>query len=110
MEWLAWTKDDLGVQNLTVMSLTLDGDGHLWISSGHLYMGGGHGLSRFDGAAWTVFDSRNSGLPHPWVRSVALDHEGYLWVGTDSGLARFDGQEHWQVHDINNSGLPDDSV
>lgn len=47
------------------------------------------------------------GLPQNLVTSAVQTRDGYLWFGTESGLARFDG-ERFQVFDtINTPGLAD---
>lgn len=47
------------------------------------------------------------GLPQNIVTSAVQTHEGYLWFGTQSGLARFDG-ERFQIFDTANTpALPD---
>jgi hypothetical protein len=62
---------------------------------------------------WTIYDTRNSGLPYNGVTALAIDAEGILWVGTGrwwahtgGGLAKFDGT-NWTVYNASNSGLPD---
>ena len=37
--------------------------------------------------------SESSGLPQPYVYSLAQDHTGHLWIGTGEGLSRFDGND-----------------
>lgn len=34
---------------------------------------------------------KSQGLVHPFIRSVAQDHQGYMWIGTSEGLHRYDG-------------------
>ena len=109
VEWVRFTKSDVGVPDLLVWSLAPDSHGGLWISSGHPNQGDGHGLVRFDGSEWSVFDTRNSGLPDDWVRSLAVDREGNLWIGTGHGLARFDGED-WEVYDRDDFDLQVDWV
>ncbi|GAB5534677.1 MAG: hypothetical protein Rubg2KO_09260 [Rubricoccaceae bacterium] len=56
--------------------------------------------------AQPVFESVNraSGLPSDYINGIYQDRFGFLWFGTDSGLARYDGQrvETFTVDD----GLP----
>ena len=56
-------------------------------SNDSIWMGGPRGVVRrsADGKV-RKFDTRD-GLPHLFVRSLALDHTGVLWVGTNSGFA-----------------------
>lgn len=48
------------------------------------------------------------GLPQLSLLSMAVDRDGLLWVGTESGLARFDGEHFrsWNIRD----GLESDDV
>jgi hypothetical protein len=62
---------------------------------------------------WTIYDTRNSGLPYNGVTALAVDARGTIWVGTGrwwahagGGLAEFDGT-NWAVYNASNSGLPD---
>jgi hypothetical protein len=47
------------------------------------------GAYRFDGEAWTRFDT-NDGLAADDVRSVAVGADGVVWFGTSQGVSRFD--------------------
>lgn len=48
-----------------------------------------------DGYSMRIWQTED-GLPQNTVTSAVQTHDGYLWFGTDSGLARFDG-ERFQV-------------
>jgi ligand-binding sensor domain-containing protein len=48
------------------------------------------GLARFDGRAWQAI-TRDAGLPHGEVHTLAADDDGGVWVGTAGGVARHDG-------------------
>src|SRR5262245_22746553 len=52
------------------------------------------GVSAFAISRWQTED----GLPQNAVNAILQSREGYLWVGTDSGLARFDGERFTQPH------------
>lgn len=45
------------------------------------------------------------GLPSNHVKAIAQDSEGVLWFGTDSGLAKYDGQRTQKI-----LGLPSDQI
>lgn len=50
-----------------------------------------HGLARWDGAGWTMFDSRN-GLPDIDFTPLLFDTRGSLWLGTyGQGISRWNG-------------------
>jgi diguanylate cyclase (GGDEF)-like protein len=93
------TDDTLG----TVFALMQDSAGILWV-------GGDHGLTRFDtddlSSDAMTYDpaSPDSGWPHS-VRAIVQDSDDQLWVGTyGGGLSRLDAEtnsfEHF-VHDEN---------
>ena len=64
----------------------------------------GHTVARFDGAAWTTYNSSNSGLPDSSVLAIAIDRDGSKWFGTEGGgVAHFDGA-NWTVY--TNAGCP----
>jgi ligand-binding sensor domain-containing protein len=66
----------------------------------------GGGLVQFDGETWTVYNTKNSGLPSNDAEDgLAIDSHGTIWVGTRGGLAKFD-KETWTVYNTENSGLP----
>jgi len=68
-----------GLTNLSVLALTQDLDGFLWV-------GTENGLFRFDGNRFQQF-SLNEGLPGLFVYTLTGSSDGTLWVGTDQGLA-----------------------
>jgi len=37
---------------------------------------------KFDGQAWIVYKTGNSGLPCNAIRVLAFDAQGNLWIGT----------------------------
>ena len=47
---------------------------------------------------WT----ENNGLPQNNIQAIVQDLTGYLWIGTESGLARFDGN-NFRVFDSDNT-------
>jgi hypothetical protein len=58
---------------------------------------------------WTVYNTRNSGLPSDSVRALAIDRQGRVWAGTDQGAALLqDGA--WITYTARNSGLVSNSV
>ncbi len=64
-----------------ITTMVVDGNDNIWL-------GGPRGVVRrsADGKV-RRFDTAD-GLPHIFVRSLALDHNGILWSGTNSGFAR----------------------
>ncbi len=80
-----WQTDE-GLPDNRVQAIAQTRDGYLWV-------GTGHGLARFDGMNFTVFDARNTPeLKNPSITALCLDRKGVLWIGTDGGgLLSFNG-------------------
>ena len=76
-----YTVDD-GLAGDEVSAILQDSRGFLWIATDN-------GLSRFDGARFTGYDTLQ-GLPSPHVNVLAEDVAGGLLAGTTAGLARLD--------------------
>jgi len=75
-----------GPQYNAFYSIAIDENNIKWIGT---KIGG---LVKFDGVEWTVFDTKNSPLPHNYVWSVALDKNENKWLGTiGGGIVKFDG-------------------
>jgi ligand-binding sensor domain-containing protein len=110
--WTVYNDSISGLRYKGVWSIAIDGSGNPWIGtffSGSSLHTSVFGLAKFDGTAWRVYDTSNSGLPDNWVSSIAIDGSGNKWIGTNGGLAKFDGAA-WTVYDTSNSGLPDNRV
>ena len=71
----------------------------------------GLGLTRFDGNAWTTYNSNNSPLPSDCFWDVQVDADNRIWIATagDVGLVCFDGTA-WATYDTDNSGIAFDEV
>jgi ligand-binding sensor domain-containing protein len=77
-----------GMPHSLATAVAQTADGYLWTSSQE-------GLSRFDGAAFTTYDHRQTeGIPVNQFMALAADHEGTLWAGTrNRGVLRLvDGE------------------
>ena len=64
-------------------------------SDGYLWSASQEGLSRFDGAGFTIYDHRKTeGIPANTFTALAVDTAGTLWIGTrDRGVLHLvDGQ------------------
>jgi len=67
-------------------------------------------IIKYDGSAWTVYNSTNSGLVDNIIWAVKVDSSGNLWIGTDGhSLIKFDGST-WTTYSTSNSGLPSNAV
>src|SRR5215469_3150815 len=72
-------KTDRGLSDNAVAAVTQTHDGYLWA-------GTYGGLVRFDGVAFTPFNSVNEpGLPSDRITALFEDTSGTLWIGHESG-------------------------
>jgi len=75
---------DNGLSHESVINITKDLDGFLWI-------GTGDGLNRFDGVSFKIFrhdPNREQTIPGNYIAGTTLDKKGYLWIATNYGLCR----------------------
>lgn len=72
-----------GLPQSSILAITQTRDGYLWL-------GTQHGLVRFDGRAFKVYDRRSAPeMSSDYVLALGEDPAGNLWVGTlDGGLMR----------------------
>ncbi|MCB1037512.1 MAG: diguanylate cyclase [Acidobacteria bacterium] len=79
-----WTTVD-GLPQNAVTAVHGSPEGYLWI-------GTQEGLTRFDGARFTVFHQRNTEafLDH-FISALEVTKDGTLWIGTRRGLLRYAG-------------------
>ncbi len=76
-----WTSDS-GLPQNSITAMIQARDGYIWL-------GTQEGLVRFDGARFTIFDTRNTkALNDDWVQALLESRDGTLWIGTVTGLAR----------------------
>jgi signal transduction histidine kinase/ligand-binding sensor domain-containing protein len=87
-----WQTQD-GWQPGPVTSIVQSGDGYLWL-------GTYHGLVRYDGIRFTVFDSINTpDLPNGAITSLHEGSDGSLWIGHETGhLTRFSNGQFQSIN------------
>ena len=74
----SWQTDE-GLPNNSVEAIAQTQDGYLWV-------GTPTGLARFDGVAFTVFDTNNTpSLKDHWITALCPSRDGCLWIGTAGG-------------------------
>jgi len=72
-------QEEQGLPNNTVRKIVRTRDGYLWL-------GTQEGLVRFDGIAFTTFDTRTTpALTHGSVWALLEGRDGSLWIGTNGG-------------------------
>jgi len=71
---------------------------------GYLWLGTYHGLVRFDGVRFTVYNSGNTpGLVNGLITALHEDAQGALWIGHETGqVTRFAG-DHFEPLVLSNS-------
>ena len=81
--WRNFTGKD-GLPTYGVTEMYQDGKGHLWV-------GVGPGMTRYDGTHFTTFGA-SAGFAMGSVSCFGVDRHGNMWIGTnDDGVVRFDG-------------------
>jgi ligand-binding sensor domain-containing protein len=66
-------------------------------SDGMVWIGTTCGLVKFDASGrLSVFNSKNTPLPHDTINVIRFDNKGVLWVGTEGAIASYDGRS-WRV-------------
>ncbi|HET6842355.1 MAG TPA: response regulator [Candidatus Angelobacter sp.] len=74
-----------GLLNGAIMTIVGDRAGHVWI-------GGGAGMTRFDEGHFTTLTQKN-GLPGASISGIVEDDEGFFWLAGSLGILRVDPQE-----------------
>jgi len=73
--------DLLGISSAEIYGIAIDGSNNKWLGSAE-------GLVKFDGINFTVFNTKNSGIPTNSVERIAIDKNGIFWLA-NSGLTRY---------------------
>src|SRR5689334_2238827 len=85
-----WTHQD-GLPDDRVTAILQTGDGYLWAATPH-------GLARFDGKTFTVFDHLNTpGFVEDDCLSLAEDSQTNLWISTRYHLFRKTGDQFTRI-------------
>ncbi len=100
---------EVGLASNYINAIAIDEEGNKWFGTGNKLFGTHGGVSKFDGANWTTYNTSTSGLAHNYVNAIAIDEEGNKWFGTQGGVSKFDGT-NWTTYNISNSGLASNSV
>ncbi|BCX04602.1 MAG: hypothetical protein KatS3mg053_2540 [Candidatus Roseilinea sp.] len=113
-----------GLAHDQVNDIIIDSAGRGWIACGSYLQGGlnvvdiGTSLTSRGDDIWATFATTNSGLPDPYVTSVALDSNVLAWLGTQNGAAVLNyggtpfnrNDDVWTVFNTSNSGLAYNAV
>ena len=75
----------------------------------NVWMGGTHGLLKYDGQKFTLYNTQNTPMPKSSVFSIAIDSQNNVWFAScdidTGGIVKYDGIE-WTVYTPDNSILP----
>ena len=101
------TRDGLSTNFIARDGIAEDNKGNLWIGTTYNNQSGPPGITRFDGASFSVLSDRvfsgvadlyaQGGANSNRIMSVIADREGALWIGTEMGLVRYDGADFEMV-------------
>jgi ligand-binding sensor domain-containing protein len=100
--WKTYDKQNSTIPTNSLLKVRADKLNNKWIATS-LY-----GLIKFDGSAFTVYNTSNSGIPDNAINDIYIT-DSYLWIGTSSGIGRFDGSS-WKVFNTSNSQIPDNNI
>ncbi len=73
--------------NGSISSMTIDGEGNIWLGTSKGFVAQYEGLLKFDGLNWTIFNSMPTGFNMPLAFSeLVADENGTVWMGGSPGL------------------------
>jgi ligand-binding sensor domain-containing protein len=103
VNWVRFDLSNSGITSSEVISLSIDVDNSVWLSSlGHPVFGGQSGVSHFDGSNWTTYNTNNSELPAN-APVIVVQNNGIKWFVSGFAAARFNGS-NWNVLSIPHDG------
>ena len=98
-----------GLTSNLISAIAIDKSGNTWVGS-KVNDGSGYGVSKFNGASWTPYNTSTWDLTCDSINAIAVDTPGNVWVGTSTGgVSKFDGED-WIHYTKSNSGLKDNHV
>jgi len=71
---------------------------------------GTHGLTHFDGEAWTTFSIHNSGISDKVIYELVQDSRGELWATHPNSISRWDGNTWITYSEGNTGGMVHDGI
>ena len=99
--WKIFNPNNSGLPDFRVESIEKDGSGGIWI-------GTWNGLAHYKkDSTWEVFHqfgmSNTDDVTHTYIvpnvpRALCSDKKGGIWIGTDSGLAHYSQDGHWDFY------------
>ncbi len=86
-----------GLPDNYIYCIEVDAVGSLWI-------GTAHGLAKFDGTSWQVYNTDNSGIGNCLVRYISIGAVNTIWIASNYTVSKFENNV-WTFYDDEN-GLP----
>lgn len=84
-----------------IHDIAIDSKNNVWIGS--------DGLIKYDGVAFTLFNTENTPIPEDYVSSIAIDSKDNIWFSSSrfrqGGIVKYNGSD-WTVYTPGNSELP----
>ena len=98
VNWSILNKNDMAFPDTLYPefgSMVIDELNKIWIGTER------HGLVRYDGTSWAIYDTSNSNLPGQAAHALAMDDNGFLWLLSSDllsnrHLVKIDG-ESWTL-------------
>ncbi len=84
-------------------SIFIEEGGTKWISTNN-------GLLKYDGAVFTEYNTKNSGLKSDFVSCIVMDGNSHYWIGTYFDGLFFYDNSNWTHYTTSNSGLSDNRI
>jgi hypothetical protein len=111
-EWMLFSPKPAGAPAAGLLRLAISPDGKIWTACNDVKTLTPCGLAVFDGQKWTLYNSKNSGLPDDSASPLVFDDQGNAWIGTmnfwgatgGSGLVKLTGT-NWTIYNKRNSEL-----
>ncbi|MCE7069173.1 hypothetical protein LZG74_02615 [Dyadobacter sp. CY327] len=94
--------DDITLKDYFITSIAFDKKGNAWLGTLR------HGLIKFDGQTFKIFDASNSLLSNAAIMDIEVDKAGHIWIGSND-LMEYDGAKFIR-YESKQFGLPANHV
>ena len=101
--WSSYNSPDIHWSG--VSAIAFDANGDKWFGSPLGHLPPTEGLTHFDGANFTPYDT-TTGIISPKVRSIIVDNQDNKWIGTDAGMSVLNPSNTSFINHIDMYSLP----